>query len=292
MVLDHYVCQKAFEGDIDAVKAWVAADPSRDVTDTYHDGEGVTNHLNLLSLSAGGAPNEAKIALTRWLLAQGVDPCHHVAPAVTPFYLAASCAGQRGGLELASMFLEAAPLERQIASGMTPIRAALVHGFGRNTNDDDYSPSDTMEMIRLLLRHGAPLDDYAGYAGLARTGEEREREAREGGRFSADTCLSAAETEFPELLQNEASVEAKALIAGVRACGGSWKSYCRLPHKQILRLRSLLSRGRARPRREPILERDILEKRAAAAYRSIVFLCKLGDNGVVWKILEFWQATR
>ena len=21
-------------------------------------------------------------------------------------------------------------------------------------------------------------------------------------------------------------------------------------------------------------------------------LCKLGDNGVVWKILEFWQATR
>ena len=21
-------------------------------------------------------------------------------------------------------------------------------------------------------------------------------------------------------------------------------------------------------------------------------LCKLGDNGIVWKILEFWQATR
>tara|TARA_B100001173_G_scaffold198114_1_gene170818 strand:- start:35 stop:430 length:396 start_codon:yes stop_codon:yes gene_type:complete len=83
-----------------------------------------------------------------------------------------------------------------------------------------------------------------------------------------------------------------AVISGVRACGGSWKSYCRLPHKQILRLRSLLSRGRARPRREPKLERDILEKRAAAAYRSIVFLCKLGDNGIVWKILEFWQATR
>jgi len=30
-----------------------------------------------------------------------------------------------------------------------------------------------------------------------------------------------------------------------------------------------------------------------AAHRSITFLlCKLGDNGVVWKILEFWQATR
>ena len=26
--------------------------------------------------------------------------------------------------------------------------------------------------------------------------------------------------------------------------------------------------------------------------RVVTFLCKLGDNGVVWKILEFWQATR
>ena len=33
MVLDKYVCQMAYEGDIGAVKAWLAADPSRDVTD-------------------------------------------------------------------------------------------------------------------------------------------------------------------------------------------------------------------------------------------------------------------
>jgi len=267
---------------MDAVKAWLAADPARDVTDIFEDGEGYTTMVNLLCLSAAGQATPAKVALTRWLLAQGVDPCHHVAPAVTPFYLAASCAGQRGGLELVSMFLEAAPLARQVASGMTPLRAAIVHGFGRNTETDNYSPGDMVEMIKLLLRHGAPLDDYAGYAGLARTGEE----PPDGGRFSADTCLSTAETQFPQLVQNEAFVEAKALIAGVRACGGRWTSYCRLPHKQVLRLRSLLSRGRARPRREPILQNR------AAAYRSIVFLCKLGDNGVVWKILEFWQATR
>ena len=107
------------------------------------------------------------------------------------------------------------------------------------------------------------------------------------GRFSADTCLSTGETNFPQLAQNEAFVEAKAVVAGVRACGGSWTSYCRLPHKELLRLRSLILRGRARPRREPITARRV------AAHRSITFLlCKLGDNGVVWKILEFWQATR
>ena len=138
----------------------------------------------------------------------------------------------------------------------------------------------SVKMVRLLLRHGAPLDDSTDCTRL----QPRE--------FSADFFLRECERRNPEFLHNEAFVEIKAMTAGVRACGGSWKSYCRLPHKQILRLRSLLSRGRARPRREPILERDILEKRAAAAYRSIVFLCKLGDNGIVWRILEFWQATR
>jgi len=124
---------------------------------------------------------------------------------------------------------------------------------------------------------------------------DQSRDVNDFATFGSDmkfTLLAIAVTGRRDEAQNEAFVEAKALISGVRACGGSWKSYCRLPHKQILRLRSLLSRGRARPRREPKLERDILEKRAAAAYRSIVFLCKLGDNGVVWKILEFWQATR
>ena len=283
MVLTHYVCQMAYEGDIDAVKAWLAADPSRDVTDIFESGEGYTNEVNLLCLSAAGTATEAKCALTRWLLAQGVDPCHYVPPAVTPLYLAASSAGQPGGLELASMFLEAAPLERQVASGMTPLRAAIVHGFGRNTNDDDYSPSDTMEMIKLLLRHGAPLDD-AGYAGPG--GES-------GGpfsvQFSADTCLSTAETNFPQLAHNEAFVEAKALIAGLRACGGRWTSYCRLPHKQVLRLRSLVSRGRALPVRK---QRRRPRGRDGRQDRVVTFLCKLGDNGVVWKILEFWQATR
>ena len=72
MVLDKYVCQMAYEGDIGAVKAWLAADPSRDVTDIFESGEGYTNEVNLLCLSAAGTPNEGKVALTAWLLLQGV----------------------------------------------------------------------------------------------------------------------------------------------------------------------------------------------------------------------------
>ena len=127
------------------------------------------------------------------------------------------------------------------------------------------------------------LDD-AGYAGPG--GES-------GGpfsvQFSADTCLSTAETNFPQLAQNEAFVEAKALIASIRACGGRWTSYCRLPHKEVLRLRSLVSRGRALPVRT---QRRRQRGRDGRQDGVVTFLCKLGDNGVVWKILEFWQATR
>ena len=199
-----------------------------------------SNHSNLLTFAAAGRPSEAKCVLIRWLLDQGVD--RRSCPAVTPPYLAASSAGWERAVELVSMLCEAAPLERQVASKMTPIRAALIHGFGRNTKDDDYSPSDTLEMVKVLLRHGAPLDDYASYAGGGGTGLTA---GLVGGRKAFRLTLSAkrafGETKFPQLAQNEGFVEAKALIAGVRACGGSWTSYCRLPHKELLRLRSLIS---------------------------------------------------
>ena len=74
------------------------------------------------------------------------------------------------------------------------------------------------------------------------------------------------------------------------ACGGSWTSYCRRPHKEVLRLRSLFARGRATLARAP--RRTLRCYGAARHGHAVEFLVKLGDNGVVWKILEFWQATR
>ena len=62
-----------------------------------------------------------------------------------------------------------------------------------------------------------------------------------------------------------------------------------LAHKEVLRLRSLVSRGRAFPVRK---QRRRPRGRDARQDGVVTFLCKLGDNGVVWKILEFWQATR
>ena len=79
----------------------------------------------------------------------------------------------------------------------------------------------------------------------------------------------------------------KDLVASVRAAG-SWKAHCKLAHKEVLRLRSLVARGRAklpRARRRSPRSHDARQKRV------LEFLMRQGDNGTVWNILSFWCAT-
>ena len=66
----------------------------------------------------------------------------------------------------------------------------------------------------------------------------------------------------------------KSFLAAVRAAG-SWKAFERIPRKKFIVLRALCAKGRATTG-DPILK----------------FLCELGDNGVVWKILQYWPASQ
>ena len=63
------------------------------------------------------------------------------------------------------------------------------------------------------------------------------------------------------------------LVAGVRQ-HGSYKRYARSFHRDVLVCRGLAQRGRLSTG-DPVLN----------------FLARLGDNGVVWHILGYWQAT-
>ena len=98
---------------------------------------------------------------------------------------------------------------------------------------------------------------------------------------TAEVELREAEDMNPALRDSDTFVQVKALIHGVRAAG-SWKLYCRRDHKQILRLRSLVARGRATPRKWSPRGHD---------RRAIEFIVKIGDNGIAWKILSFWKET-
>ena len=128
----------------------------------------------------------------------------------------------------------------------------------------------TIDIVTTLLRAGASLDSDNP---TTRTFEERLNQIDAG-------------TEHGVAIRN--------LVASVRAAG-SWKAHCRLPHKQILRLRSLVARGRAklpRARRRSPRGRDVAaDARQERQERALNFLVRQGDNGIVWNILSFWRAT-
>ena len=78
----------------------------------------------------------------------------------------------------------------------------------------------------------------------------------------------------PADVANDASFAAgKAFIAEFRAAGGTWKKWLRAPHRDVIRLRSLLVRRRATTS-DPVLS----------------FVFGLGDNGVFWMLLGFWPG--
>ena len=60
-------------------------------------------------------------------------------------------------------------------------------------------------------------------------------------------------------------------------------------HKEVLRLRSLVARGRVKlPSRT---RRRSPRGREARQARALEFVVRQGDNGIVWNILSFWRAT-
>ena len=146
---------------------------------------------------------------------------------------------------------------------VTPLGMTLLVFF---PDEGDPSPAEplpnVLRVTTMLLRAGASLDAVS---------DER----------TAETELRTAEGLNPAFRNNDTFVQVKALIHGVRAAG-SWKQYCRRDHKQILRLRSLVARGRATPKKWSPRGHD---------RRAIEFIVKIGDNGIAWKILSFWKET-
>ena len=71
----------------------------------------------------------------------------------------------------------------------------------------------------------------------------------------------------------------KALISDYRAAG-SWRSYVRAPPKELLRLRSLVARGRARERRR---------LRASTPREIASLFAPSFPNELFWKVTEYWN---
>ena len=154
---------------------------------------------------------------------------------------------------------------RNTERGHTPLRMLIEYNI-----DADRRAVDVMIA---LLRAGASLDT-TNHGGLTSQGALAELyntvESRYGYGPSVDdqSYMLAHRAHLKECLE---------LGEAVRRAGG-WRSYCMLPHRELLRLRSLRARGRAQP--------------APATPRHIDLLLKPGlENGVLWHVLSFaWET--
>ena len=87
---------------------------------------------------------------------------------------------------------------------------------------------------------------------------------------NAESCIQDAEG--PRVAADADWIAMKAIVAGVRR-EGSWKAYCRVEHKRLIRLRSYLVRGYA----------ETTDARVDRILRL--------PNGACWTVLAYWREA-
>ena len=220
---------------------------------------------------------ERHVDFARWLIARGADVNIGNQDGMLPLHYACypgDCASSMVSLLLAS---GARVNARTNTDSLTPL-GQLIEEFDYNLDNlledeahdyEEFSEEDAaaiaaaiqrqvsrsgLEIMKLLLRAGASLDSCRY-------------------DLSAEALMQEFLSHRPHYANDEYLAKCREIVAGVRA-HGSYKAYVREPHRQFLRMRSLLVRGRAK-----------------TDSRRLERLARL-PNGACWHVLSFlWEAA-
>ena len=286
MVVPFFVYNDATKGRVDTVRNWLDEDPTNDVNDATSHGDG------LLTAAAHCDDFARGLELAQLLLERGVDVNQHQrnrSHTSTALHIACyNCASDTVQLLLqygadVNRMIGAAP----VIQAHTPLSLALgdldYFGFAggldmllakasRTGRSLERICRDAHEVMLILLRAGAKLGTGGAWGGPSETMLKRligDVESPE---------LEDAPGDFTAKLELKHSLE---LIKAVRAAGGTWRKYCLVLPKQMLRLRSLMARGRARVK---------VRARANAKTRPVEWLMSPNvPNEIAWRVLEFWN---
>ena len=242
----------AREGDLDTIRAYFDDDSDgvRDVNDVCEDT--VDTLLMCCAVGNDDELNLGNVEVARYLLSRGAST--EVRNAIGNTVLLRACYRHENGpvAEMIQLLLSAGADPNARNDIDRTCLSALV----------SYGGTTSLECVTALLRAGASIDRV--YQGHPLEYHFPDSDDDTEGR-------DIPESFWPAM---------RALVAGVRRAG-SFKSYCREPHREVLLLRGLAMRGHLIPRRRT---RGTAEWTAAVA-----FLARLGDNGVVWNVLSFWR---
>jgi len=268
MVVPDNVVRAVNEGDMTTVVAWL--DAGGDVNDTACDvSQFPEGDTLLMCIPQSRGVSSQHVELAKILLQRGAD-VNRVPDESEDKYSALHCCldclsdttleSKRAAiLEILGIYLAAgANLNLKNWREETPLYMALKY---KNwyTNERRRTAFDS---VKLLLRAGAPLDGVRGHSTA---------EAVLNGNLVVD-----------ELADDEHLNACRALLADVRAAG-SWKAYARAPPKALLRLRSLVARGRAR---------SVKRLRARTPREIELLLAPAFPNELCWRVLEYWNPRR
>ena len=249
MVLPRPIVYAAKDGNLTAVREWLES--GGDVNDT--DGDGGTL---LLRVFGSSATSDAHRDVARLLLSHGADINKSERDSYTPLHCCAIYPEQSGRGPLIQLLLDAgANVNARNCDGETPLAIALFLSVWRSPDQARAS----LDMITRLLRAGAALDAIRGNNSSI---EDLLRE--EGHRYRESSHYCALE----------------ALISDVRAAGSTWKGYVRALPKELLRLRSLVARGRAREK--------VRTRRKTPREIALLFAPTF-PNELFWGIMTYWN---
>ena len=243
--------QAATQGDFERVKAWLAGGSASDPRSINARDHTDWTLLHWTVVCAGNDITPAHIEFARYLISQGVRVDAKAREGSTALHCACGGIPGKSTAAMVSLLVAAgASANMEEHANRTPLFSIF------------YPHESIIDIVTTLLRAGASLDSgpvpFLGTTKVSRQFEE---------------LLNHIDI-YPDLRARVGAV--RTLIASVRAAG-SWKAHCTLPHKQVLRLRSLVARGRTRER--------------LATTRAIRFIVRQGDNGIVWNILSFWREA-
>ena len=248
--LPEEISEAALDGEFQIVKAWLAGGSASDPrTVNSRDGGDWT----LLHWTVVGDLTPEHIEFARHLISQGarVNATAERFDGSTALHFACGFIRGEATAAMVSMLVaEGAAVNSRDDAGLTPLFCI------------DRISESTIDVVTTLLRAGASLDITHRIRG-PRSFEEH-----------LNSHLNSIDVPY--------AGDVRTLVASVRAAG-CWKAHCRLAHKQVLRLRSLVARGRVKlPRTCRTRGRDA---------RALEFVVRQGDNGIVWNILSFWRET-
>ena len=255
MVLPQDIRRAASEGDIAHVETWLDETGPEAINDRDEDG------LSLLMLCMNSSIEPYHVQFARLIIARGGDVNMGDSYDWVPLHYACYPGGYASAM--VSLLLQAGAKvnAKTRLYEKTPLGVLLeefdfcLEEDSREEHQRQVSRSG-LEILMLLLRAGASLDRCQG--------DDSAEEMMQD--FLSSRSYYANDVSFARCQE---------IVAGVRA-HGSYKSFAREPHRQFLRLRSLLVRGRAEVR-----DRTKDSRRLERIARL--------PNGACWHVLSFWR---